>query len=84
MIERLFDRRLWRPVRGHDYAHHIGFESVPPGQGAVVVVPAQHHVGQLDRLNDDLACLPWALTILAGDECSLFPWGRLVHRNMKL
>ncbi len=84
LLERLFDRRLWRPVGGHNYAHHIGFEWVPPDQGAVVVVPAQHHVDQVDRLNADLARLPWALTILAGDECSLFPWGRLVHRNMKL
>lgn len=85
LLEALFDRRLWRPVNGHTYAHHEGIASLPPGSGAVVVVPAQHHVNDVERLNVvELAALPWVVLVLAGDECSLFPWRQLRHPNLRL
>lgn len=84
LLERLFDRRLWDPVRGHSYTHYQWLEKVPDGHGAVVIVPAQHHVDHVERINADIARLPWCVLILAGDEHSLFPWRRLRHPRMHL
>lgn len=87
LLERILDRRAWRPVGALDFSHHDGFEQLPADvDGAVVVVPAQHHnlPEEVERLNKDLARLPWVLLVLTGDECSLFPWRRLQHPNLRL
>lgn len=86
LLERIMDRTVWRPVNALTFEHHDGFDTLPTGRGAVVVVPAQHHadVELVDRLNHDISSLPWCLLILTGDECSLFPWRALHHPNMRL
>lgn len=85
LLERVLDRRLWRPVDAIEYSHHDGFANLPiDADGAVVVLPAQHHVEYVGWLNDDLSCLKWVVLILTGDECSLFPWQSVVHPNMRL
>lgn len=86
-LERLFDRRLWNPSCGVTFNHHVGFDAVPPDHdGAVVIVPAQHHAMPIDvaRLNVDISRFEWCVVILTGDECSLFPWQALCHPNMRL
>lgn len=84
LLERIFDRRIWTPVGAHEYTHYTDFGDVPEGEGAVVVVPAQHHHDQVKRLNRDLARLSWCLLILTGDECALFPWRSIIHPNLRL
>jgi hypothetical protein len=87
LLERILDRRAWRPPAALEYSHHDGFAELPAdADGAVVVVPAQHHhlEDEVARLNADLAELHWVVLVLTGDECSLFPWRRLEHPNMRL
>lgn len=86
MIERILDRRAWRPAGALSYEHHDRFETLPAGSGAVVVLPAQHHylAEEVARLNRDLAPLPWVLLILTGDECSLFPSRLLDHPRLRM
>lgn len=86
LLERVIDRSLWRPAAALDYCHYAGVDKVPDGEGAVVVVPGQHHTSADDvaRLNAELARLPWAVVVLTGDECSHFPWRELAHPAMRL
>lgn len=87
LLERVLDRRAWRPAAALEYSHHDGFAELPAGaDGAVVVVPAQHHHldDEVARLNADMAPLRWVVLILTGDECSLFPWRQLEHPNLRL
>lgn len=87
LLERILDRRAWRPVGAIDFSHHDGFEELPAGaEGAVVVVPAQHHhlADEVERLNRDIERLSWVVLILTGDEHSLFPWEQLRHPAMRL
>ena len=73
LLEDLFDGQLWSPVRGHLYLHRNTFEETPEDvSGAVVVLPGQHHAGDIERLNGDLKRFSWVLMILVGDEESLF------------
>lgn len=60
------------------------FDDVPEGEGAVVVIPARHHCEDIERINKDLAKLPWCLVILTGDEESAFPHNQIIHPNMRL
>lgn len=51
---------------------------------AIVVIPAQHHADDIDRINGIIGGLRSCLVILTGDELSLFPYEELSHPNMKL
>lgn len=55
---------------GDDYQHGA---SVPLGEGAVVVIPGQHHVLHAAQWASEIERLPWALTIVTSDEEALFP-----------
>lgn len=46
---------------------------VPEGEGAIVVIPAEYNAPYVDKLNIDLAKLPWCVLVLASDERGLFP-----------
>jgi hypothetical protein len=69
---------------GLTFTHHDAFETVRPGAGAIVVIPARHYVGELAEINADLARLPWALVVLTGDEQAAFHAGGLKHPNMRV
>lgn len=84
LLENLFNRSMWTPVLARRFSHRTGFDQVGDGAGAVVVVPAQHHVDDVDRLNRDLERLRWCVVMLIGDEHSLFPWHELSHPAMRL
>lgn len=88
LLERIVDRRAWRPAGALAYRSVEGFEELPEGaDGAVVIIGAQHHhlPDEVARLNADLARLRWVVLILAGDEHSLFPWRDLApHPAMAL
>jgi hypothetical protein len=67
-----------------DAVHTTSLGQIPNGQGAIVVVPARHHAADVDRLNADLARLPWTLVMLTGDEGAEFPWRDLRHPHLRL
>lgn len=67
-----------------DAFHATTIGDVPDGAGAIVVVPARHHVRDVERLNAELARLPWALVVLCGDEDAEFPWQKIAHSNHRL
>ncbi len=85
-LEGLLDGSVWSTPHRPDVVHLDRFDAVPDGEGAIVVVPARHHAGTVyvDRLNADLARLPWCLVILTGDEESVFPWQQIRHPNMRM
>ncbi len=61
--------------------HLVGFDELPDDAlGAVVVIPAEYYLRQLEWLNVRLNNLDWAVVILTSDECSQFPVSRLQHR----
>lgn len=68
---------------GRDYRHHEGLGSLPPSEGAVVVVPARSHVALAERINDELARLPWVLLVLTGDEEHVFPLEAIDHPSLR-
>ncbi len=86
MFELIPDRRWWRPVDALGYYSQEDFHRLSPDDGAVVIIGAQHHhePKYVERLNADLARLRWVVLVLAGDECSLFPWQDVQHPNMRL
>lgn len=85
MLQRIFDKTLWRVAGGQAYDQYHGFDELPPdATGAVVVLPGQHHLDHVDQLNRDLAKLRWVVLILIGDEWGLFPWHAVEHPNMRL
>lgn len=83
IVERLLGGR-WQPPGWPTFTHHDTIGTVPAGRGAVVVVPARHHAGEVDALNAMLAPLPWVLLILTGDEEHVFPAGDVRHPNLRL
>lgn len=86
-FELITDRTWGTPPDPLAYSHYIGFEQLPPAaDGAVVIIGAQHHYEPryVERLNADLARLRWVVLVLAGDECSLFPWRAVEHPNLRL
>lgn len=52
--------------------------------GSIVVINGRMHAGDVRKINDDIAKLPWVLLIITGDEESLFPWTEIHHPRMRL
>lgn len=50
--------------------------------GGVMVIPARHHAGDIDWINEALSGFEWALVILTSDEERVFPVEKLDHPNM--
>lgn len=83
MLESIFSRELYRPAAGHEFVHHDGFASVGEEiDGAIIIIPARYHAGDVDAINADIAKLKWCLIILVGDEEAVFPSEKLEHPNM--
>jgi hypothetical protein len=77
-LEAIFDRTHWIPQHSFSFSHYEIHRDSGPwpmfNEGAVVVLPARHHVDYVERFKKDLDKLPWSLVILAGDEEWVFPW----------
>ncbi|MGW8178314.1 MAG: hypothetical protein ACWGQW_06050 [bacterium] len=84
MLEDLFANRLWDTTKMISYHHRYSLDQVPEGKGAVVILPARHHADMVQRINEDLARLPWVLLILTGDEENAFPVEEVVHPNKRI
>lgn len=83
MLEAALDGSLAAVTRPFEFTHLTELSAVPPGQGAVVVVPARHHAADIDRLNAELAALPWVVLFLTGDEAHTFPVELLSHPELR-
>lgn len=79
MLEDFFAERLWRFDVPMKFRHHVieGVSAWPDARGIVLVLPARGHVGDIGRINAELAAYEWAVVIVGGDEENLFPWHEL-------
>ena len=84
MLLDLFYGTLWDAVCSPQYENICNFDAIEPGEGAVVIIPARYHYKDVDRINADLARLPWVILMIVGDEESTFPTDKISHPNMKL
>lgn len=79
MLEAILDGRLWRSPYAYDHR-----TTIPGDGGAVVVVPARHHAGEVALINAEIAHLAWVIVVLTGDEEHVFPAADLWHPNMRV
>lgn len=79
MVEDLLNNRIWRT--GYEFTHLTGLDGL---EGAVVVFPARAQVESVDRLNEELSKLKWAVLLLTGDEEALFPVEQITHPNIRI
>lgn len=69
-----FEHRLYDPAHWHK----------DPTTGVVVIIPARHHVEDIDQINAYLARQDWTLVVLTSDEERVFPVEKLDHPNMRV
>lgn len=76
LLEALFSRELWTPPDALEFEHREIRGDFPDVDGAIVILPARHHIGGDDvtRFLAELDKLKWSLVILSGDEEWAFPW----------
>lgn len=84
MLEAIFERKLWQPVKGFEFSHYSNINHVDGASGAVLIIPARSHAGFIEQINRDIARFNWILIILVGDEEQVFPIDKLVHPRMKV
>src|SRR5690606_4327882 len=85
MVDAALTGRSW--PTGYQFEHHVHTDTAPwepPAgtTGAVLVIPASRHAGDVDAINAQLAALDWALVILTSDEERQFPLDALQHPNL--
>lgn len=55
------------------FVHHTSPTTLPEGEGAIVIIPAEYNHTHVPEINSALLELPWSVVILASDERGLFP-----------
>lgn len=83
-LERIFDQTVYAHPSPFSFSHHTSFGTVPHDSGAIVVIPARHHIADIPRINDAISHLPWTLIVLTGDEAAEFDWTQLIHHNFAI
>jgi hypothetical protein len=85
ILESTFSHRYWRPIAAQSFTHveQPNTFPVPYTDGAIIVLPARHHATPeyVRLLNQDLAKISWAITMLIGDEESIFDSDDILHLN---
>lgn len=66
-----------------DYKHREGFVKRLP-DGAVVILNGRTHANVVDRINEDLERLRWAVLIITGDEEAEFPFEQIKHPLIRI
>lgn len=67
-----------------EFTHYDGMGAVPADEGAIFIINGRTHVEDTDKINADIAKLPWVLFIETGDEEALFPWRDVKHPLMRV
>lgn len=85
LLEEILSRRTWTPPDAISFHHQEMRDDLdePIPDGAVVVLPARHHVSDVDWFLDQLDRLRWSVIILSGDEEWSFPWRRVEETNRR-
>lgn len=86
-LEAVLAGDVWNPPGAFTFEHYVDVgrpgsidaDAFPNVAGAVVVLPARHHVSEADVswFLAQLDRLSWSVVILAGDEEWSFPWSRV-------
>lgn len=85
LLEAVFDHSLWRPPQAPRYRHREGPDACEGVQGgAVVVVPARHHLDDVDWICHRIRHLDRVVLVLTGDEASEFDHTRIDHPDVRL
>lgn len=84
MLKDIFSGDMWKPVNGFEFEDVFSLDDVPEEEGAIVVIPARYHHRDIEKINADIAPLPWVIMMIIGDEESAFPSEKLSHPKMKL
>lgn len=71
MVLDLLQGNLWTPP-GFPQFDIVEVKEIPKYDKAVVVIPARHHAGEEDRINDNLKNIRHAVLFLIGDEEAVF------------
>lgn len=84
LLKGLLDGSVWRPSQSREFTHHEVMSLDGWSEGAVVVFAAGLHAGQEERLNTELALLPWVLLVLTADEGSKFDVTQVEHPDLRI
>lgn len=85
LLERMFSGRFGTPAGWPELEHWSCVDADSrKAAHAVYVIPAQHHVDDIERINACLSRHRGVVVILTGDEAGIFPAGQLEHRNMRI
>ena len=77
-LEAMFANEVWKFPKDVVFEHQEVRGDFPPDiDGAIVILPARHHVEEADRFVAELDKLKWSLVILSSDEESVFPWEKV-------
>lgn len=77
LISDLLNNKLY--PTGLEFEHHEGF---PRTTGCVLVVPGRYHLAT-DQILEEIQRYEWVLLVRTSDEEDLFPFGEIVHQNLK-
>lgn len=75
--------RLWKTYGWVDYKQHEVGE-LPKDDKAIVIVPARHHAGLEDQINEQLQNINQVVLFLMGDEEASFDATKIVHNNIHI
>ncbi len=78
-----WDQALLRETLS-SYTQYEGIDSLPDGEGAIVVLPTRLWTGSEQQVSDSLQRLKFVELILAGDEEATFDWRAIRHPRMKV
>lgn len=81
LIEAVFDRSIWRPVKGFTFEHHEGIGDLS-GDFAIIVLPARHLVGKEEQISQEMSGLKSVLVMVVGDEEASFNIDKVFHPRM--
>jgi hypothetical protein len=74
---------LWQPPNWRGFEIHE-VDTLPASDVALVAIPARHHAGREDRINDELAKIKHVVLFLLGDEEAEFAVEKLTHRYIHI
>lgn len=83
LLEAIFARELWTPPNALTFERYEVRGDFPKVSGAVVVLPARHHVKDVEWFCDQLDGLEWSVVILAGDEMWEFDWRKVTQTERR-
>ena len=82
ILQDLFNGRLWKGE--HEFIQYDGVDSLPEGEGAVVVIPARLWADKEEVVSDSLQRLKFVVLICAGNEDNDFDFTKIRHPMLRV